>query len=228
MPYRRGYSRRTRKFTRKKSYRSKWSKKRATKKASNRVLCKVKHTALAITSSSVITFNVSMTDCLNGISNGSTPNTDFSRYLELYDMFRPCGVKIQVIPYYNTNTVLAGPTPQLYAPIYSCGDYTDMNNATSKSIGDIIEYNNVKFHNTYRPFKRYFKLKKFSPDGGEWGSAVKSYMASPGYFNTDNYTQVTAAGNMPGVVYFTSQNANTPGRDLQILVTWYYAFKNRN
>lgn len=220
--------RRKRVFKRKKLFRKKWSRKRQIKKNSNRVLCKVKYNALAITSSSVITFNVSMSDCLNGVSNGSTPNTDFSRYLELYDMFRPCGVKIQVIPYYNVNTVVSGPTAQLYAPLYSCADYTDMNNSNSKAIGDIIEYNNCKFHNTYRPFKRYFKLKKFAADAGEWGSTLKSYMAQPGYFNTDNYTQVTAAGNMPGVVYFTSMNANTPGRDLQVLITWYYAFKNRN
>lgn len=210
----------------KKTWKKKWSRKNTIRKNSNRVLVKVKTTKVISELANVLSFNVSMSDCLNGIDNSSTPNTDFSRYLELYDMVRPCGVKVQVIPFYNVNSVGAGGN-QFYTPIYSAADYTDKNTSVAKTVPVLIEYNNVKFHNTYRPITRYFKLKKFNSAVGSWTSGGTSPQAQLGYFSTDGYTQATVQGQMPGVIYFETDNSVSADHDLKVLVTWYYAFKMR-
>lgn len=213
--------RKKRVFKRKKLYRKKWSRKRVIRRNSNKVLVKVKYTTIINEATNLLSFNVSCTDCLNAVNNASTPNADFSRYLELYDLFRPCGVKVQIIPFYNVNAVVSS-TNSIYSPMYSAIDYTDVNTSTLKTPTDLIEYNNVKFQNTYRPIKRYTKLKKYQM------IAHNTSGSGPlGYVLTDGYTQATAQGKMPGVMYFATDNSNATNYDLKILITYYYAFKQR-
>lgn len=135
---------------------------------------------------------------------------DWSSYDAIYDTFRVCAIKIKWIPYLNSTTALSA-----YSPMYVAWDLDHNTLATLDSVNEIIQYENCKFKNAYRPWTYFVKCPKIVSDGA-------SFMFQGGYCDVNTYAS------LPGVIGVYNENPNGAGTALgNLIVTYYVSFKNR-
>ncbi len=84
---------------------------------------------------------------------------DWTSIATMFDSYKICALRIKFIPSLPNDTS----TQTGYYPFYVCGDPDDTNILTST--GEVIEYENMKVFNLYRPFKYYYKLPIMTSDG---------------------------------------------------------------
>lgn len=243
MPYRRKYKKLSR--GRKRAYfKRKFSRKRQIKKNSNRVLSKFRVTQEVITVTNEAKGFISLSNLLYYHNAANVVNTEYSNFASLYDSVRPCGVKIKWIP--EVNAAGDAETPlNVYQPMYTCADYNDtIFDSTAKSKAQILEYNNMKFKNAYRPQKWYFKLKKQPQNMVKYydsGAVTPSdFTIVPqsklGYFSVDSMQALNANALQRGLVWPNAGSFyyNIPTKGISdetsigsFMITYYYAFIQR-
>lgn len=168
-----------------------------------------------------VTGRISMTNI--NYPNGSILNSpEFDALASLYDNFRPCACRIQWIP--NANVTVG--TTNLTTGVVNSGMITcqDYNNTyvtpTTLTIEEILEYDNMKFSNTYATRKWFFRIKKMSPVDDERQSKL-------GYYEAED----SSAQPLKGVFYYSFNTALTAEPATpemgKFLVTYYYHFINR-
>lgn len=233
MAYRKKYKKYGRKKMSKKYFR-KWSRKRQIRKNSNRVLSKFKIVRAVPVVSNNASGCISLSNLFwpyNDTYNSTTSAaSEYSNFAELYDGVRPCGVSIKWIPYTNVN----GPT-NMYQPLYTCVDYNSFigDGQTTLTQDQIIEYNNMKFVNAYRPKKWYYKLKKMPQEPilipGQSTSTAPQPQVKFGYFAVGSLTSNANTAVQPNKGKFFYNMDVTPSVSTmgQFLITYYYAFINR-
>lgn len=87
-------------------------------------------------------------------SGGGTVE-DWTSVSSLFDSFRTCAVKWHYIP----NLPNDASTVTNYKPLYSVFDVDAASQIISTAAG-AIQYENMKVHNMYRPWKRYVRVPK--------------------------------------------------------------------
>lgn len=156
------------------------------------------------------------------------PVTDWTSFSDLYDNFRVCAIKVKWIPSNNSTPTFNSTTPgligNLYAPMYSCIDY-DSSSTQIKTFNQIIEYENMKVHNLYRPFSRFFRVPKYLANPISDLTQGGDPVLSRGYFPTDPTSGLRP--NYGWLYLYTENNLPTVGTLGQFIVTYYIAFKNR-
>lgn len=238
MAYRKKFKKYGRKKMAKKSFR-KWSRKRQIRKNSNRVLSKfrvVHNVAVSAGSSSgCISLSNLFWYSNDTYDNSSSASSEYTSFSNLYDGVRPCGVSIKWIPTGNVS-VYEGTTTSEYYPLYTCVDYNSFigDGITTLSQSQILEYNNMKFVNAYRPKKWYYKLKKMPQEPIKIPSQNVSTANRPqvkfGYFAVDSLsanTNLTVQPNKAKFFYNIDTAGTTPIRIGYFMITYYYAFINR-
>lgn len=156
--------------------------------------------------------------------NGAGSVYDWTNYSGIYDNFRVCGLKIEFIPQANATLIEPG-TPSTirdYAPIYDCFDYDNIfgssGTTTQPTVAEMNEYENCKYHNQYRPWKRYYKIKKYT-------SMSSNVTALEGGFFP---TATAAITSLPGGVYIRTETLSAPiDASGKFRCTYYVQFKNR-
>ncbi|QBX89307.1 capsid protein [Apis mellifera virus-13] len=243
MPYTKRFKSKKKVYGKKRTYMKKWTRKRQIKKNSNRVLSKFRAVKDVTVTSGSVEGSISLSNLLYAFDNTFVANTEFNNFKELYDPVRPCGIKVKWIPADNVNTL--GSTSQSgYKPMYTCADYNDtIFNSTTKTKAQILEYNNMKFKNAYRPQKWYFKLKKqpqnivrYYDSGANTPSQFEITPQSKfGYFSVDSIEAENANALQRGLVWPNAgkfyYNFESEANDDEIvgtfMVTYYYAFIQR-
>ena len=153
-----------------------------------------------------------------GTSSWGGSVLDWSNYTGLYDNYRPCAVKIQIIP--NQNVSTHDTTYSQYVPLYSCVDYDNTQTTTKPTVSDMNEYENCKFHNLYRPIKRYYRIPKYTSQSSDTGNNVT--VIQKGYYPT-----ARATNDSSGIIYLRCPANPTSGLNVNLRLTYYVAFKNR-
>lgn len=162
----------------------------------------------------------SLCNPINTVNATTSTVTDWSSYAALYDNFRPCAVKLNWMPQYNTPVGQGtGGTIAVsgYTPIYHIIDYDDANTGfTPYTIAQMQEYENCKMFNGYRPWTKYMRVPKYVSQSGS--------MVRPGWYNVDE------AGNQDNGLWQIRASDNT-GNELTVAgtlrITFYLAYKNR-
>lgn len=161
-------------------------------------------------------------------SSAVNPVTDWASFSELFDNFRVCAIKVKWIPSNNSTPAFNSSTPgligNLYAPMYSCIDY-DSSSGQTKTLAQVIEYENMKVHNLYRPFTRFFRVPKYLANPISDPSQGGDPVLARGYFPTDPLSGMRP--NFGWLYLLTEGNLPTVGTLGQFIVTYYIAFKNR-
>lgn len=214
MPYRRRTTRRSR-----------YSRKRTGKKAFKRVMRKMRKSQLAVfklrqtttlssTAAGNIQYRFTTADPSAFVSiNGAgyaTALEDWSGITSLYDQYRVCAVKLKFIPNYPNNTTAT----TAYAPVYCMIDYDT--EAPPGTVADVIQYNNLKVKNLYRPWKLYYKIPKSTP------SVANAPQASVGYGWVDVAKPVQI-----GAIQLLVNGASISSSYGTIIATYYICAKNR-
>lgn len=233
----------TKKYGGKKVYKKKWSKKRMTKKNSNRVLVKLKK----VYDVPVLSGEASFRLCLSNINYDTQTDTisvvsEFSSAAALYDSHRPCAVKIKFIPLNNVSSITTTPTFYSNEPMYTCVDWNNDFDDTFPTFAQMVEYNNFKFKNSYRPQQWYYKLKKLPQNLNRIAANTTVHAAYEvesqsqlGYFSTTQATTSDLAADISNTyprtcMFYLRANATNFADDYifgKFLCTYYYAFKNR-
>lgn len=167
---------------------------------------KVRYTqTLGSTGGGVIQVPISLTSPENVVSGSGTVE-DWSSITALFDNFKVCALKLRYIPSFPNNTSAT----TAFAPLYSAVDYDEVN--TSSCIGTIAEainYENMKVHNMYRPWKRYWKVRK---------------LAFPGY--AVGYNEVDTPYNI-GQMCLYGEGFTASTTYGQLIITYYIICKSR-
>lgn len=242
MPYRKTFKGKKKSYGKKRTYTKKWSRKRQIKKNSNRVLSKFRVTKEVLVQDDTNFPGagcISLSNLLYAFDNTNVSNSEFTSFASLYDSVRPCGVKIKWIPQFNVNTTNS------YKPMYTCADYNDtIFDTPSKTKAQILEYNNMKFKNVYKPQKWYFKLKKQPQNMVKYydsgANVVSEFDIKPqakfGYFSVDMVEAQSANALTRGLVWPNAgkfyYRFETGGHQVDatlgtFMVTYYYAFIQR-
>lgn len=130
---------------------------------------------------------------------------DWSNFSALYDSYRVFALKIKFVPLYPNN--LSATTT--YMPLYWCVDQDNVDNTGITSVGNIVQYENLKVKNMYKPWKIYIKCPK-------WLQA-----SLPGGF------QDIANPVSNGVLVSYGSGFNASSDWGTMIVTYYVGFKNR-
>lgn len=86
---------------------------------------------------------------------GAGTYQEWGSITQLYDLYRPTGLKVQFIPFYPNNLTAT----TAYAPLFVVHDI-DNSTLLAANRDQMIEYSNCKIHNLYRPWKQYFKVPR--------------------------------------------------------------------
>lgn len=175
----------------------------------------------------------------SGVSGATGPPSDWTSYENLYDSYRICAIKLKWIP--NVNNISFGVSGAAtfvngYMPGYLAADYDDAFADTMPTVTQINEYENCKSMNLYRPWKRYFRVPKYTSNPNsnvvpQVGLGNKGYFNlrvgsdESGYPNHGRWMFITEAAD------FVEQTAMTPANEGlnvgTLIITTYAAFKNR-
>lgn len=155
------------------------------------------------------------------VVNGTGTVNDWSGVTGLYDSYKVCAVKLSFIPY-NAVNVTDPATPGSsygYWPLYHAIDY-DNSGVTGPLPTDLDEYENCKMYNTYKPWKRYMRVPKYSTNSP--GGLPTVILAKGNYFDVQQPP-------IYGVWYLRMQDG--PATELvvagKLRVTMFIACKNR-
>lgn len=144
------------------------------------------------------------------INTDVTDFQDWTNVATLFDSYKICALKIKFNPAFPNNLTAT----TAYAPVYLAGD-PDVTNATGLgSVNTIIQYENCKVHNLYRPWSYYYKLPKVMSTG------TSSVMLQGGYFPSANPAIV-------GGIYIYTEGLSISSTYGSIMVTAYMVCRNR-
>ena len=144
---------------------------------------------------------------------------NFTEFQQLYDQYKICGVKVEVIPQFDTTTQTGtGTTPtaqHIMSQNWNVIDYDDT--VTPTSINDLLQYQNCKRCPSNRVMKRFLK-PKFSDQIFASGAfagyrPVKGFIDCT-YDNVEHYGMKFCFGN------------NNLTLTYALKLTYYLAFKN--
>lgn len=135
---------------------------------------------------------------------------DWASYQAIYDSFRVYAVKIKFIPSLPNDTSIN----TAFRPIY----YTFDVDSTSppNSVSDVIQYENLKVKNLYRPHSVYYRVPRYT-SGGQGSAAV----LAGGFFD------VNTTPPQNGVIGCYAENIDISQNYGTFVVTFYIGFKNR-
>lgn len=141
--------------------------------------------------------------------NDPSTCANFASYAALYDSFRVSAVKVQFIPSWNTE--VPG-TTYGFLPGYGIVDFNST--PTWLAYTSLINFDNLKFVNMYRPWKRYIRCPKLT-----------SNTSSP-----DGWQRTSAAGTQTGYFALTTPELGAGmAADVLVghhLITWYCKFRS--
>lgn len=147
------------------------------------------------------------------IPSGALELTNFNA---LYDSYRVCAVKVKFIPYGPNDTT----STRDYQPLFGVHDPDDLSGTnTITSVNQILQYDNFKTFNLYKPWKWYFKVSKIMNGKQANGTDdIITYGRGLIDINTPCYT-----GNMCfyGIDYTPSTKYGN------LIVTYYILYANR-
>lgn len=154
--------------------------------------------------------------------------SDFPSYQNCYDAYRVCGIKLQWIPNVVSTAAFDSTSPGLignmYKPMYSLIDYTE-NESNLINESAMMDYGTFKAHNLWRPWKRYFKVPKYSSNPSSTPNTDQAAVVGRGYFPT---TPVNGEYPSNGYILLrTSGILPTSSSFGRLIVTYYVAYKHR-
>lgn len=155
---------------------------------------------------------------MSNVSNAQ----DWSQYGNLYDSYRVYGLKIKWIPTINISPETPVVTNPLYGPMFVAYDLDESAITPLDTVNEIIQYQNHKIKNLYRPWTYYAKRTKqsapFTTTGG-----------STGMLTSDGFADIDNTDAFAGVIGIRCDNNIAATNTIigMMISTYYVGFKNR-
>lgn len=151
----------------------------------------------------------SLTNPIYPYNSENDPYQDWTNIANLYDYYRPTGLKIKYIPQFNvsevnlvSNTSTSGILPMYVAHDYDNIDTTDANMLTAD---DMLEYENCKVFSSARQWKHYVKVPPYTTIKNPELNIIDG-LKKDGFIPTDNtgYNGILGVGFQSPVTTTTS------------------------
>lgn len=144
---------------------------------------------------------------------------EYSYWTSLFDSYKICAIKLDVIPRGNVMTVNGGDLNS--GVVHEAVDYDDANQFTD--LDTAVEYGNIKSHRITDRFKRYFKPM--------FSAATYVSSTSTGYGSRRGWLDCAYHGIPHYAWKYIAQLGGSPGTATyywDVVATYYVSFRSRH